>query len=147
MLELRRQLQEVYELRTTIIGSDDTDEKESVYHGRTIRWRDWSIELEGSEKYVSELLKCIGMETCRLENTPMTAVDYKEDDRNKTEQQMKPLLNSDARLYRRGTVVAVYISHDRPDFNAASCQLATRTREPTEYDWERSKRLGRYAQG
>ena len=87
------------------------------------------------------------METCPIVSTPLAAVDYKDFDRNKTDQQVKPLSNSDARLYRRGTEIAVYISQDRPDFNAVSRQFATRTRGPTEYDWERSKRLGRYARG
>ena len=37
-MELKRQLQEVYELRATVIGSDDIGEKKSIYLGRTIRW-------------------------------------------------------------------------------------------------------------
>ena len=77
------------------------------------------------------------METCKPVNSPMTAEDFKDDDRKKTEAQLKVLPQGAARLYRRGTALAVYMSQDRPDLSAAACQLATRMQEPTEYDWER----------
>ena len=73
--------------------------------------------------------------------SPMTAEDFKDDDRKKTEAQMKVLLQGTAGLCRRGTALAVYMSQDRPDFSAAACQLATRMQGPTEYDWERLKRF------
>ena len=84
------------------------------------------------------------METCKPVNSPMTAEDFKDDDRKKTEAQLKVLPQGAARLYRRGTAFAVYMSQDRQDLSAAACQLATRMQEPTEYDWERLKRLCRY---
>ena len=87
------------------------------------------------------------METCKPVNSPMTAEDFKDDDRKKTEAQRKVLPQSTARLYRRGTALAVYMSQNRPDLSAAACQLATRMQEPTEYDWERLKRLCRYVKG
>ena len=103
--------------------------------------------MEGNEKHVQELLRCTGMETCKPVNSPMTAEDFKDDDRKKTEAQLKVLPQGAARLYRRGTALAVYMSQDRPDLSAAACQLATRMQEPTEYDWERLKRLCRYVKG
>ena len=42
---------------------------------------------------------------------------------------------------------AVYMSQDRPDSSAAACQLPTRMKEPTEYDWGRLKRMFRYVKG
>ena len=105
------------------------------------------MELEGNEKHVQELLRCTGMETCKPVNSPMTAEDFRDDDRKKTEAQLKVLPQGAARLYRRGTALAVYMSQDRLDLSAAACQLATRMQEPTEYDWERLKRLCRYVKG
>ena len=87
------------------------------------------------------------METCKPVNSPMTAEDFKDDDRKKTEAQLKVLPQGAARLYRRGTALAVYMSQDRPDLSAAACQLAARMQEPTEYDWERLKRLCRHVKG
>ena len=80
-------------------------------------------------------------------NTPMTAEDYKDDDSKKTDFQRRELTVAEAKLYRRGTALCVYISQDRGDISAATCQLATRMATPTEYDWERLKRVCRYLKG
>ena len=40
----------------------------------------------------------------------MTAEDFKDDDRKKTEAQLKVLPQGAARLYRRGTALAVYVA-------------------------------------
>ena len=101
--DLKEQLQAVYELKATIIGGDKADRKEGTYQGRTIRWQEWSLELEGNEKHAQELLRCTGMETCKPVNSPMTAEDFKDDDRKKTEAPLKVLQQGAARLYRRGT--------------------------------------------
>ena len=37
------------------------------------------------------MLRCTGMETCEPVNSPMTAEDFKDDDRKKTEAQLKVL--------------------------------------------------------
>ena len=87
------------------------------------------------------------METCKPVNSPMTAEDFKDDDRMKMEAQLEVLPQGAARLYRRGTALAVYMSQDRPDLSAAACELATRMQDPTEYDWERLKRLCRSVKG
>ena len=87
------------------------------------------------------------METRKPVNSPMTAEAFKDDDRKKTEAQLKVLPQSTARLYRRGTALAVYTSQGRRDFSAAACQLATRMQEPTEYDRETLKRLCRCVTG
>ena len=63
--DLKDKLQAVYELTTTIIGGGEADLKEGTYLGRTIRWQEWGLELEGNEKHVQELLRCTGMETCK----------------------------------------------------------------------------------
>ena len=87
------------------------------------------------------------METCKPVISPMTAQDFKGDDRKKTEAPLKVLFQSTARLYRRGTALAVYMSQDRPNPSAAACQLAWRMQEPTEYGMQRLKRLCRYVKG
>ena len=47
--------------------------------------------MEGNDKHVQELLRCTVMETCKPVNSPMTAEDFKDDDRKKTEAQLKVL--------------------------------------------------------
>ena len=103
--------------------------------------------MEGNPKHIQELLKTSGMESCKSVNTPMTAEDYKDDDFKKTDFQRRELTVAEAKLYRRGTALCVYISQDRGDISAATCQLATKMATPTEYDWERLKRVCRYLKG
>ena len=73
MEDLKEKLQAVYKLKATIIGEGKADRKEGTYLGRTFRWQEWGLELEGNEKHVQELLRCTGMETCKPVNSPMTA--------------------------------------------------------------------------
>ena len=82
---LQDKLQALHELKATIIGWGEADRKEGNCPGRTIRWQEWCLELEGNEKHVQELLRCTGMETCKPVNSPMTAEDFKDDDRKKWE--------------------------------------------------------------
>ena len=76
----------------------------------------------------------------------MTAEDYKNDDSKKTDFQRRELSVA-AKLHRRGTALCVNISQDRGDISAATFQLATSMRTPTEYDWERLERVCRHLQG
>ena len=146
-LELKTALEKVYKLKGKVLGPDEDDSKEGVYLGRRLQWCDWGIEMEGNPKHIQELLKTTGVESCKSVNTPMTAEDYKDDDSKKTDFQRRELTVAEAKLYRRGTALCVYISQDRGDISAATCQLATRFSTPTEYDWERLKRVCRYMKG
>ena len=109
--DFKEKLQEVYELKATINGRDDTDRKEGTYLGHTTRWKEWGLELEGNEKHVQELFRCTGMETCKPVNSPMTAENCKDDDRKKTEAQ---------------DCIAAYMSQDHLDLSAAAGQLVQR---------------------
>ena len=82
--------------------------------GRRLQWCDWGIEMEGNPKHIQEA----GMESCKSVNTPMTAEDYKDDDSKKTDFQRRELTVAEAKLYRRGTALCVYISQDRGDISA-----------------------------
>ena len=122
LIELRDKLRERYEMKATIVGPEEGDLKEGEFLGRTIRYKDWGIEVEGNAKHVRALLRCVGMEECRTVTTPMLAEDYKNDVRKLKPQERRLLNRHDARLYRRGTALAVYISQDRPDISAAACK-------------------------
>ena len=80
----------------------------------------------GNEKHVQELLKCTGMEKCKPVQSPMTAEHFQDDDREKTEAQRKVLPGGVARLYRRGTALAVFMSQDRPHLSFSSTREGNR---------------------
>ena len=103
--------------------------------------------MEGNPKHIQELLKATDVESCKSVYMPMTAEDYKDDESKKTDFQRRELAVAEAKLYRRGTASCMYISQDRGDISAATWQLATRMATPTEYDWERLKRVCRYLKG
>ena len=108
---------------------------------RRLQWCDVGIEVEGNPKHVWELLKATGMESCKSVNPPVTAEDHKDDDSKKTDFQRRELTVAEAKLYRRGTALCVYISQD------AACQLATRMTTLTGCDWERLQTVYRYLKG
>ena len=58
---LQRKVQEVYELKASIIEGDGADNREGTCLGRTTRWKEWGLELEGNEKHVQKLLTCTGI--------------------------------------------------------------------------------------
>ena len=67
-------------------------------------------------------------------NSPMTAEEYKDDDSKKTDFQRREITVTEAKLYRRGAALCIYMSQDRGDIRAARCQLATGAQTSTEYD-------------
>ena len=125
----------VYELTATIIGGGEADRKEGTYLGRTIRWQEWGLELEGNEKHVEELLRCTGMETCKPVNSPMTAEDFKDDDRKKTEAQRKVL-----RRAPQDCIAAAPRSQ-------STCRRTVRILVQQHVSSPREKRLCRYVKG
>ena len=88
--DLKERLKAVYELKATIIGEGQSRPKGRnlsrvvLFVGRSGVWS-W----RANEKHVQELWRCTGMETCKPVNSPMTAEDFKDDDRKKTEAQLK----------------------------------------------------------
>ena len=147
LIELRDALKQHYEMKATILGPDEGDAKQGEFLGRTIRYQDWGIELEGGNKHVHALLKSAGMESCRTVNTPMLAEDYKNDPKRLQVDEKKALNNHDTKLFRRGAALTVYMAQDRPDICASACNLAGGMQQPTEKDWEKLKRTCRYLKG
>ena len=107
---MKENLQAVYELKATITGGDEADRKEGTYVGRANRWQEWGLELESNEKHVQELLRCTGMERCKPVNSPITAEDFKDDDRKKTWAQPKVLPQGAARLSPRHRARSLHIA-------------------------------------
>ena len=62
---LEQELRKIYELKVVTLGPDEQDVREAAYLGRTIRWTDQGIEIEGDPKHLKELLRCVSMQGCR----------------------------------------------------------------------------------
>ena len=115
-----------------------------MYLGRTIRWTENGIEVEGNEKHLKELLKCTGLEACRPVSTPLTPEDLKD---NKDNADEKKLDSGETKMYRKATALIVYMAQDRPDLSMAACHLARYMQSPTQESWTRLKRVCRYLKG
>ena len=143
---LRDSLKQHYELKAQIIGPEDHLGKSVEYLQRTIKWEDDGVTVESDQRHVKELVRTMGMETCKVVNTPLTAQDMKDEPTEKPE--LEASLNAQAtRRFRRGAAIAVYLSQDRPDIAAASCHLARKMSAPNVRDEEKLRRVTRYLRG
>ncbi len=141
---MEAELKKVYDLRSMLLGPGRGDVKEAKYLGRTLRWTEWGIEVQGDEKHLTELLRCTGLEGCRPVGTPLAPEDLKD---VKDEDNEKKLNSSETRIYRKATALIVYISQDRPDLSVSACHLARFMQSPTQASWVKMKRVCRYLKG
>nr|GFB51905.1 uncharacterized mitochondrial protein AtMg00810-like [Tanacetum cinerariifolium] len=90
-------------------------------------------------KYVLEILKKYGMESCDPVGTPME-IKYKLDlDKNGT--------SVDAMKYRSMIGALIYLTSSRPDIVHATCLCPRYQAKPTEKHLKEVKRIFRYLQG
>nr|GFA91065.1 retrovirus-related Pol polyprotein from transposon TNT 1-94 [Tanacetum cinerariifolium] len=90
-------------------------------------------------KYVLEILKKYGMESCYLVGTPMEIKDKLDLDQNGT--------LVDATKYRSMIGALMYLTSSRPDIVHATCLCARYQAKPTEKHLKEVKRIFRYLMG
>ena len=151
----RDALAKSYTLKSTIFGPGGDHAKEVQYLGRTIRWTDAGVEIEGNAKHAQDLMECLGMTQCRGVNTPLTAEDLKakgektsggdnEEMRVEEQEKRNVLIGAEASRHRRCVAIIVYMAQDRPDLCVAACHLARSMSCPTMDDHVKLKRVVRY---
>lgn len=153
---LMEEISKVYENKAVILGPESHQKQSGTYLGRSIKWTDAGIEVEGNPKHAIELLTSLGMLNCRSVTTPLTQEDYKGPRSKATSVNIaeglgdsgeRPLPPGDARLYRKCAALAVYLAQDRPDLSAASCHLSKFMAVPTANAFAKLKRVARYLRG
>ena len=140
---LSKELQRLFEMKVDFLGPEKECSQEVAYLGRLIRWTSDGVTIEGDRKHVDNLLKLLGMKECNTVSTPMIASEG-----GKSEEDDNELLDAvNAKKYRGGTALILYMSQDRCDLTAAACHLARRMASPGRRDVERLKRVARYLKG
>ena len=139
---LEQRLKDKYEIKTKWLGYKPEHQQEVRVLNRIISWSEQGIEYEADPRHVEVMLAELGLKECTHVTTPgistegRTGMDCE-----------KPLQPRDESRYRALVARANYISPDRPDIAFAAKELAKAMASPTQGDWCRLKRPGRYLAG
>ena len=135
LVELRRQLQEGYEVDGDILGLEADEKSEGKFLGRRIVHQPWGIEVEGDNKLVKGLLEEYGSAGRRAE-TPGT--------KEEAESSGEPMEGSEAARFRRGAAKVNYLAQDRADLAYASKEVSRHMARPEKGDERKLLRIVSY---
>ena len=159
------ELEKKFDITTTTMGEGPGLENELKILNRKVTWHDGvGISYEADPKHVEAILRETGAGNLSSVKTPMIREDgveargAKEKDivlrkmtgtlGKKVELEGEQLLNAeDTSKYRGIAARANYLAADRPDIMFPAKELCRRMSAPTESDWARLVRLGRYLKG
>ena len=134
--ELEKKLREKIKMKSQI-HANSVGEK-WTHLKRTREIMDGGIFLTPRGKYISDLLKMLGLEECNPAPTPYLCSEVKEGNK---------LSGESLRIYRAGVGIALYLSYDRTDVQFAVQELTKDMKEPTDGSLRKLHRLARYLQG
>eukprot|EP00971_Amphidinium_carterae_P104206 2063755-Amphidinium_carterae.1 len=103
---------------------------------RTRLRHDEGVVVKPHDKHVSNIFAHLGLERANGAKTPCFDGEPEETDKELNEEKH--------RIYRACVGSALYLSSDRPDIQREVGILATRLGGPTDHDWRRLVKLGRY---
>ena len=132
------ELKKVYELKVrATLGPENSDDKSVRILSRIVSWNEQGIQYEPDQRHVETVIKTLGLEKGKSVVTP-GAKDKLDTDSDKA------IEGAQATLYRSLTMRLSYLAQDRPDIQFSCKELAKGMSSPTEGDWLKLKRLGRY---
>ncbi len=138
---ITQELQKVYELKVrATLGPEPTDDKSVRILARIVSWNERGIQYEPDQRHVEIVVKALGLQ--KGESVVMPGAKEKLDTDSE-----KALEGSAATLYRSLTMRLSYLAQDRPDIQFSCKKTAKGMSSPTESDWQKLKRLGRYLTG
>ena len=136
LLELEKKLHEKIKMKSQI--HENSVGEKWTHLKRTREVMDGGIFLTPRGKYISDLLKMLGLEECNPAPTPYLCSEVKEGNK---------LSGESLRIYRAGVGIALYLSYDRTDVQFAVRELTKDMKEPTDGSLHKLHRLARYLQG
>ena len=127
-------------MKTQTLGPGDDHAREVKILNRIIQWSDINgISYEADPRHIEIILEQLGLKEASPVSTPGT----KEEGRTKLGNEDK-LDDGEISKYRALVARCNYIAPDRLDIAYTVKELARRMTDPTNGDWQRLKRLGRY---
>ena len=138
-----------YDFTTTArLGFGSNDDRRAHYLGREFRLKgneaEPCIEIESDTKHVDESIRLLGLSGARAVVSPSVKSTAEEAQR---EQGLPPLPPDQATMFRSILMRLAYAAQDRPDLVDALKPLTRKMSSPTEADYTRLKRVGRYLLG
>ena len=127
LVELRRQLHLGYEVDGDMLGLAADEKIEGKFLGRSIRMREFGIEIEGDDKLVKGLLEEYGSgrKSAETPGLPGAAKLEKEE-----EVEAALMDSSQAARFRRGAAKLNYVAQDRGDVAYASKEMSKHMARP-----------------
>ena len=139
---LEQRLKDKYEIKTKWLEYKPEHQQEVRVLNRIITWNQQGIEYEADPRHVEVMLTEVGLTECTHVTTPGTSTD------GRTGMDCEePLQPRDESRYRALVARTNYLSSDRPDIAFAVKELAKAMASPTQGDWCRFKRRGKYLAG
>ena len=119
------------------LGPDQGDDKSVRILNRIISWQDgFGIKYEADQRHAEILIEALDLQTAREVSTP----GVKESGGEST-------ISGRPTEYRAVAARCNYLSQDRPDLLFAAKGICRSMSNPSEEDWVKAKRLGRYSKG
>ena len=147
---LRTQLEKKFDMKTQILGHSDREgvQREAKILNRVIRATPQGWEYECDQRHVEIILEQLELTEAKPLSIPgVEEIMEASAGCGKEESKSPPLGAEQASLYRAITARANYIAQDRPDVQYAVKELCRRMSDPSEADFSRLKRLGRFLRG
>jgi hypothetical protein len=137
----RKQMQQRYEVEFKArLGGQKQDDKDVFLLNRPIEWTASGITYEADQRHVEIIARDLQLGD-KVKNTPFPHEKISAEEVRNPTAELSPEY---ATMYRAMTARANYLSQDRSDIRYAVKELSRSMSKPTEGDYGRLKRLGRY---
>ena len=140
---MQTELEKKYQVKTQVLGPNEGQQKQVKILNRVVTW-DGSrgIVYEADPRHTEIVIEQLRLNDAKEVSTPGT----REEGRT-TEDNEEQLSEKDKTRYRAIVARLNYFTPDRPDIAYAVKELARAMSNPSNGDWLRLKRLGRYMKG
>ena len=138
---MKGELEKKFKIKTSIIGSEEEDEKELKILNRIIRMTPKGIEYEADLRHAELISEEMLVSDSKGVDTPGVREDDKEGEDGESE---APLPKFESTQYRAIAARANYLAADRSDIQYAVKEICKKMSAPVASDWRKLKRLAKY---
>ena len=137
---LKKQLENKYQVKTQIFGPGEGQMREVKILNRIVSWDSAEgILYEADPRHTEIIIEQFGLGDAKTVNIPGTQAEGRTQPGNENK-----LNANESAKYKAIVARCNYLSLDRPDIAYTVKELARKMAVPSEGDWQRFKRLGRY---
>ena len=141
LMWFRKMIKERFEAKFRgMLGPSNKDDKQVTILNRTVNWTREGITYKADHRHVEIIIKDLGLESAKSAATP--CVEKKD-----LEGQEDELEDQRSLRYRSCVTRINYLAQDRSDIQYAAKELCRFMSKPTEADWKKLIRMGRYLKG